>query len=203
MRQLRQPQNDGHFFEEATLFEVRSPVHRSLRRLASRLDKAGIIYAVMGGMALYAHGLRRVTDNLDVLVTPEGFSAFQRLHVPSHYTRLAGHERRFTDSANRVPVDFFLTGHHPGISYRGPIAFLDPADVRESKGRAHFVEPETLVCLKLAAGQFYDLADVVSLIAALKLDESFAERLHPSLRRAFIGCLEELKRDEEFDARIG
>src|SRR3954447_11459885 len=52
-------------------------VHQALHRIASRLDELGIPYAVAGGMALNAHGFRRATVDVDVLVTSEGL---QRVH---------------------------------------------------------------------------------------------------------------------------
>jgi hypothetical protein len=57
--------------------------------------------------------------------------------------------------------------------------------------------------LRLAAGRFHELFDVVSLIDAFDLDESCLENLHPSLRGAYLKCLEEKKREELFLARNG
>jgi hypothetical protein len=42
---------------------------------------------------------------------------------------------------------------------------------------------------------------VVSLICIHNLDESFRERLHLSVRQDFIECLEEKRREEEYEAR--
>ena len=41
----------------------------------------------------------------------------------------------------------------------------------------------------------------MELIRFNDLDESFADRLHPSLRRDYIECLEEKRREEEYEAR--
>lgn len=48
-----------------------------------------------------------------------------------------------------------------------------------------------------------DQADVVSLIRANNLDGTLADHLHPSLRRDYLGCLEEIRREEAFIARNG
>src|SRR5438046_1722775 len=53
------------------------PVHITLRKIASRLDKLGVPYAVAGAMALNAHGFRRATLDVDMLVTPQGL---KRIH---------------------------------------------------------------------------------------------------------------------------
>ena len=49
-------------------------------------------------------------------------------------------------------------------------------------------------------GRFID-ADVVNLINVHNLDESFLNRLHPSIRRDFVDCLEEKRREDEYLAR--
>src|SRR4051794_23227568 len=49
-------------------FEEKSAVHDALRRIAQRLDELGIPYAIAGGMALFMHGYRRMTDDVDILV---------------------------------------------------------------------------------------------------------------------------------------
>lgn len=49
----------------------------------------------------------------------------------------------------------------------------------------------TLIQLKLAARRHQDYADVVNLISAHQLDESFQSRLHPSVHADYIECLEE------------
>jgi hypothetical protein len=60
-----------------------------------------------------------------------------------------------------------------------------------------------LVQLKLAARRHRDFADVVSLIGTHDLDESFAEKLDPSVRGDYIECLEEKRREDEYEAREG
>ncbi|HYT89313.1 MAG TPA: hypothetical protein VEL76_11460, partial [Gemmataceae bacterium] len=61
----------------------------------------------------------------------------------------------------------------------------------------------TLIQLKLAAGRYQDFADVVNLIRAHELDESFQEKLHSSVRRDYIECLEEKRREDEYEAING
>ena len=49
----------------------KDPANVSLRRLIRRLVKANIPHAVLGGLAVYAHGYRRFTDDVDVLLSRE------------------------------------------------------------------------------------------------------------------------------------
>jgi hypothetical protein len=44
-----------------------------------------------------------------------------------------------------------------------------------------------------------DFAEVVELIRANDLDASVTRLLHPSLRRDYIECLEEMRREDEYD----
>jgi hypothetical protein len=52
-------------------FEEDSAVFKALHRIAQRLNALGVPYAVVGGMALFRHGLRRFTEDVDILVTKE------------------------------------------------------------------------------------------------------------------------------------
>ena len=61
----------------------------------------------------------------------------------------------------------------------------------------------TLIQLKLAARRHRDFGDVVELIRIHSLGESFARRLHTSVRGDYIECLEEKRRDDEYQAREG
>src|SRR3954471_20762789 len=66
---------------EAALVELQrffmgeDKVHDALHRIAAKLEELRIPYAVAGGMALNAHGFRRATVDVDILVTAEGLKA--------------------------------------------------------------------------------------------------------------------------------
>jgi hypothetical protein len=181
----------------------RDPASLAMRRLVQKLEKASIPYAIVGGMAVYAQGHRRMTDDVDVLLTRQGFDAFRQAFVPKDYQPTPRRSRRFTDTKNGVTVDVLVTGLFPGQGQPGPIAFPDPIAVREQIGRVYYIDLATLIQLKLAARRHQDFADVVSLISAHNLDESFLDRLHPTLHRDFIECLEEKRREDEYLEREG
>jgi hypothetical protein len=81
-------------------FEERGEVHQTMRRLVKRLERAGIAYAIMGGMAVNAHGHERMTKDVDVLLTRQGFAEFRRLFVPKFYQPVPDWPRRFVDKKN-------------------------------------------------------------------------------------------------------
>ena len=60
----------GAHREGSMHFEEESAVQKTLRRIAKRLDELGVPYAVVGGLAMFFHGYRRFTEDVDILVTP-------------------------------------------------------------------------------------------------------------------------------------
>jgi hypothetical protein len=184
-------------------FEGRGREHQTMRRLAKRLEKAGIPYAIVGGMAVNAHRHERTTKDVDILLTGEGFAEFRRRFVPKYYESQPRRARRFVDRTNQVTVDVLVTGMFPGLGKPGPIAYPDPTTVAETIDNLRVVNLHTLIRLKLAARRHQDFADVVNLISVHGLDESFMSELHPSLHRDFIECLEEKRREDEYLERNG
>ena len=184
-------------------FAGKDEVHKSLRRLVKRLQDAGIPSAIVGGMAVNAHKYRRTTGDVDVLVTPAGLAEFKKRFVKKNYLQKEGHTRRFIDRTNNIEIDFLLTGMYPGSGKPGPIAFPDPSAVAEQIDKAPVVNLPTLIQLKRAARRYRDFGDVVELIRYNNLDESFADRLHESVRSDYIECLEEKRREDEYEARNG
>ncbi len=182
-------------------FEGRGREHRTLRRIVKKLERAKIPYAVIGGMAVNAHRYERTTKDVDLLLTSEGFAEFCRRFVPRFYEQVPSRRRRFLDRTNQITIDILLTGLFPGLGKPGPIAFPDPAQVGEEIQDIRFVDLVTLVQLKLAARRHRDFGDVVELIRFNNLDESFADRLHPSVRRDYTECLEEKRREDEYEER--
>jgi len=182
-------------------FDGSSPVHQTMRRLTERLRVAGIAYAVMGGMAVNAHGARRTTQDLDVLLTAEGLEQFRNLLVDSTYEQDPRRSRHFVDRDNGVGIDILVTGHYPGRGGPAPFAFPDPTEASEEINQIRVVTLAQLVQLKLAAHRYYDFGDVVFLIRVHNLDESFAGQLHLSVHQDYIECLEEKRREDEYKAR--
>ncbi len=184
-------------------FEGTHPVHVTMHRLAEQLKQAGIPYAVMGAMAVYLHGAEQTTKDVDVLLTKQGLDEFRARLVGVAYDPVPGRPRRFTDRENGTTIDVLVTGHYPGRGGPGPFPFPEPAEASEEKQNVRVVTLPQLIQLKLAARRYYDFGDVVFLIRVHNLDESFMEKLHPSVHKDFIECLEEKRREEEYEAREG
>jgi hypothetical protein len=189
--------------EIGMFFQKRSPQHQTMRRLARRLKKAGIPYAVMGAMAVNAHGAERTTRDVDVLLTPEGLERFRQEFVGEVYEQVAGRPRRFKERQSGVMVDCLVTGRYPGSGKPGPVAFPDPTEASQEIDKIRVLTLPQLIQLKLAARRYYDFGDVVFLIRTHQLDEAFLSQLHSSLHQDFIECLEEKRREDDYLAREG
>jgi hypothetical protein len=72
---------DDFFMKKGIVFET-------MRRLAQRLEAEGIPYAVIGGMALAAHGYVRMTLDVDILLTSEGLACFREKLVGRDMSRV-------------------------------------------------------------------------------------------------------------------
>src|SRR5688572_14409347 len=70
---------DERLREIDMFFQGTDRVHETMRRVADRLESAGIHYAIVGGMAVNAHGHERTTKDVDFLLTADGLDAFIRL----------------------------------------------------------------------------------------------------------------------------
>jgi hypothetical protein len=165
-------------------FEGGSAVHGTLRKIAHRLDELGIPYAVAGGLALFLHGYRRFTEDVDILVTREGLRRIhQELEGLGYVPPFTG-SKNLRDTDTGVRIEFLVAGDYPGDRQPKPVAFPDPARVQTDAEGIHFLNLPTLIELKLASGmtnplRLKDIADVQELIQLLKLPMSFADQLNP------------------------
>jgi Uncharacterised nucleotidyltransferase len=177
--------------EGSRFFEEKSAVQDTLRKITKRLGDLGISYAVVGGLALYKHGYRRFTDDVDLLVTPEGLKEIHdRLEGLGYVPPFAG-SKQLRDAETGVRIEFLISGAYPGDGKPKPVAFPDPALVGVDRDGINYLRLETLVELKLASGMTgglhrqKDITDVIELIKALNLSADFAERLNPYVRDHF------------------
>lgn len=160
-----------------------SDVHAALHRITRQLDEIGVPYAIVGGMAVNAHGHQRTTTDVDLLLTAEGLQRFKAQALGRGWVEKFPGSRGVTDAANRVPIDMLLTGGIPGDGTPHGVVFPDPATATiEMQGRK-YLSLAKLIELKLASGlsapdRLQDHADVLALIRANGLGEHFADSLH-------------------------
>ncbi len=154
------------------------------------LDEKGIPYAVIGAMALNEWGYRRVTVGVDVLLTPEGWRAFEAEALGRGYVEKFLGSRGLRDTEAGVNVNVVLAGEYPGDGKPKPVAFPDPAQAAVRGRRVALLPLPKLIELKLASGlsapyRLKDLADVLELIRQLSLPRETVESLDPSVRAKY------------------
>src|SRR5437879_5044883 len=107
-------------------FEKESAVHKTLQRIAHKLDELGIPYTIAGGMALFFHGFRRFTEDVDILVTRDGLAAIhEQLEGRGYLPPFAG-SKNLRDADTGVRIEFLVAGEYPGDGQPKPVAFPDP-----------------------------------------------------------------------------
>lgn len=172
-------------------FEQEGAVQQTLRRIAKRLDEIGVAYAVVGGMAMFFHGYRRFTEDVDILVTRESLKVIhEKLEGLGYLPPFSG-SKHLRDTESGVKVEFLVTGDYPGDGKPKPVAFPDPAQVRVQGAGISFLALPRLIELKLASGlsnplRGKDIVDVQELILALNLGEDFAAQLDVYVRDKFL-----------------
>lgn len=181
------------FLHEASEFFMNGgDVEKTLLRLAGRLEAEGIEYALVGALALGRHGLKRMTDDIDVLLTRDGLERFHTRCVGRGYVpAFNGARKSFRDAETQVRVEFLTTGEYPGDGKPKPITFPNPNQVATEVAGIKVITLLRFIELKLASGmtaphRLRDLSDVQDLIAARNLPASLANELDPSVRDKYL-----------------
>lgn len=180
-----------------------SEVQKALVKVCAALDADGIPYALAGAMALNAHGYRRVTTDVDLLLTREGLEAFKQRHLGRGWVERFPGWKRMRDTEHNVKIDVLIAGDYPGDDLPKPVAFPDPSVARRVSGVA-VLPVERLVELKLASGlsnpdRMKDLADVQELIRFAGLPETLAASLDPSVRAEYARIWSVTRKTDEDD----
>ena len=185
----RLQRNANAIFEESSLyFSQQGDLYKALKNLADRLDKAKIPYALIGGMAMAQHGFARMTEDIVILLTPEGLTIFKNQALGRGYVlAFKGAAKTFRDADTGVRIEVITTGEYPGDGLPKPVSFPNPEDTAIEKGDFKVIGLEKLIELKLASGMTAphrrrDLADAQDLIRTLRLEEEFAHKLDESVR---------------------
>lgn len=177
--------------EGGLFFEGKSRAHKTLTKITKKLDALGLDYAVAGGMALYHHGYRRFTEDVDILVTAEALEVIHRELEGLGYLPPFSGSRHLRDTEFGVKVEFLVTGDYPGDGKPKAISFPDPRQVAEEFKGVKYLNLPGFLSLKLASGMTNvnrgkDLIDAEELTAILALPRNFAEQLHPFVREKYV-----------------
>jgi hypothetical protein len=192
------------FDEASQYFAGTGCVNNTLKQLAADLKSRNIAYVVIGGVALFAHGYRRLTNNIDIVLTAEGLNRFvtpvsgKAPPTLSNYDPVFGSNKSVRSVPHGVTINVMTAGEYPGDGKPKQVCMPEPATAAVEIDGIKFVTLEKLVELKLASGitapdRLKDLADVQELIKVRALTAEFAERLDPYVRAKFLELYDAVK----------
>ena len=91
--------------EASRFFMQADVVYQSLRTIAEKLTSLNLPYAIVGGMALVAHGYRRTTEDVDVLVTPKGLATIHQSLIGLGYRPAFEKSKHLRDTRTGVRIE--------------------------------------------------------------------------------------------------
>lgn len=181
-----------------------SPIHDTMRRLAKAFNDLEIAFAIAGAMAANAHGHRRTTADVDVLIRREDLLRFKEHWIGRGWLDLFEGSKGFKDTQNGVKVDVLIVGDYPGDGKPKPISFPTPESVREIRDvNLPYLNLKSLLELKVASGMTAahrprDLDDVIQLIRINALPLDYSSQLNPYVREKFIELWQAAQISEDY-----
>ncbi|MCC7335621.1 MAG: hypothetical protein IT422_11015 [Pirellulaceae bacterium] len=168
-----------------------SNIHQAMVRLTKTLGEMKIPFAIAGAMAANAHGHRRTTEDIDILIRREDLARFKEQHLGRGWVDKFTGSKNFRDAVCNVNIDALIVGEYPGDGLSKPVAFPPPESVVEvdSEGLP-YISLKTLLELKMASGMTAvhrprDFDDVIQLIRINRLPLDTAETLNPYVADKF------------------
>jgi hypothetical protein len=180
------------YAEGLRYFRGQGSLNNTLTQLTSDLKEHGIDYMIIGAVALLAHGYPRFTEDIDLVLTPEGLEAFHRELIGLGYDpAFPGAKKRLRSTKDGVIIEVMTSGEYPGDGKPKPVSIPEPFTASTEIDGIRIVTFEKLIELKLASGmtaphRLKDLADVQELIKVRNLEKDFASRLNPYVRDKFL-----------------
>ena len=181
-----------------------SPIHETMRRLSKTLNEMNIAFAIAGAMATNAHGHKRTTSDVDILIRGEDLKRFQERWIGLGWLDKFEGSKNFRDAVTNVNVDALIVGEFPGDGLPKPVSFPEPESVSEHRDDGiPFITLKTLIELKLASGMTAahrprDLDDVIQLIRINKLGTDYSDSLNPYVAVRFTELWQAAQVNEEY-----
>lgn len=170
-------------------FAGQSAVHLTLQALANCLSASGIDYAVIGALAMFFHGFRRFTNNVNLLVTPSGLEQLDQRLLGRGYHRPSDWRRGIRDDTTGVEVRISTAGTPLETGAYPSFVFPDPGSAVVDCGGVKVIDLPTLLELKIALGsrpaRLGHLADAQALIQELDLSCEYRSKLKPIFREEY------------------
>lgn len=192
------------YAEGLRYFMGQGQLNNALSRLCADMKACGIDYMVIGAVALMAYGYPRFTEDIDLVLTPEGLETFHSELIGLGYVpAFPGAKKRLRSTPEGVSIEVIMAGEYPGDGQPKPVSFPVPSEASIEMDGVQVVTLEKLVELKLASGmtapdRLKDLADVQELIKVRHLTSDFATRLNPYVQEQYVKlwrAVEQSKKD--------
>ena len=172
-------------------FQGIGPVHQTLKVLVAELERTRTPYAITGATALNAHGYRRATDDVDVLLTAGTKESFISSIDPALFIPGGKRHRYVRDGVTGVRVDLYEPPLR--IMVKGPEQFrtFNPPHASVVIDGIRYLDLSSLMATKLIHGihgpaVMKHMSDVVASIKYLNLPLDFAGTLPEDVRPKFI-----------------
>jgi hypothetical protein len=143
-------------------------------------------------MALFKHGFRRFTEDVDILVSRDGLKAIHAHLEGLGYVPPFNGSKNLRDTEHGVRIEFLIAGEFPGDGKPKPVCFPEPEHACVPIDGVCYLSLPKLVELKLASGmtggihRLKDFTDVVQLIESRRLPADFADQLNPYVRDKYL-----------------
>lgn len=172
---------------QALLHELNRP-ERHLSSICRDFEECGIDYAIIGSLAVRCHNYLRAGNDIDVLVSKEGFPKIAQFFIGHGYSYRPGSTQHLYCEflGGKVPLDIYVEG---GRRKGGP-PLPDPRGSRVRILSRWYASLSLLISLKIRAN---DLGDVFQLIEENELTEDFADSLELDVRDKFVEMLRRLE----------
>jgi hypothetical protein len=84
--------------EADQFYQGQGRLRKTYDRLTKRLEALGIAYGVVGGYALIVHGVRRFSEDVDILISREDLDRLHEQLIGLGYVRVAAESRNLRDA---------------------------------------------------------------------------------------------------------
>lgn len=138
-----------------------------LMSLVTELDKAGVEYALAGGLAVAVWGAPRATKDIDLLVRPEAISnamdAVGRRGFSLPAAPLAFRDGMTVHRVSRIRDGALLTVDFLVVNSNLESTWGSRLRLETDRGAVWVISRDALIAMKLAAGRTQDIADIEAL----------------------------------------
>jgi hypothetical protein len=183
--------------EGSLYFEERGAVFDTLRAVSGDLAESGVDFAVMGALAMFTHGYRRFTDDVDLLFGEADYARARAVLDSKGYRECWPGSRALQHASTGVRIDVYsVASLVRKLPVLGRVEGFLSSTVR--RDRVPYVDLPTLLALKISLGNSAPdkerhRADAQELMLHCLLPREYAENLPVELRSAFISLWEPLR----------